>query len=91
MDRRSQRRIRTTIRDRMQELGVRDADVAEASGVAQSYFNRLKNGVVIPNVRTAGKVARALESTVEDLWPVGQPYQTAPEVRSASRSRGRVR
>lgn len=43
------------------------AEVAEAVGIAESAYQRYEYGR-LPTVITAIKIARALKSTVEELW-----------------------
>jgi len=61
-------RIKTTINRRQTELGYCDTDVAYACRIAQPHYNRIKNGITQPGVLSAIKIARALGTTVEDLW-----------------------
>jgi transcriptional regulator with XRE-family HTH domain len=48
--------------------------LAELSGVTQSAISAIELGTVkVPGVDTAGKIARALGVTVEELFPVPEP------------------
>ena len=49
------------------------AEVVESS---QSYINRVKNGRQLPTVLFAIRIARALETSVEELWGGGVPRET---------------
>ena len=57
-----------TLKERREQLNLTQKDVAKAVGIAESAYQRYERGVRIPNARTAIKVARALNTTVESLY-----------------------
>lgn len=65
-------RFVTHINRRLHELGWTDAQLGEASGIAPSAVNRIKNGRREPRVKTAICLARALGSSVETLFDRGR-------------------
>lgn len=57
--------------DLLQARGWSERTLASQTGLGESYINRLKNGrVKSPSLVTAGKIARALGVTVEEVFPV---------------------
>ncbi len=50
--------------------GLRQADLAAAVGVSRQTIISLERGDYSPSVYLALRIARALESTVEELFPL---------------------
>ena len=42
--------------------------LAKKTGLTKAYISRLVNGTPRPSILTAHKVARALDSTIEEVW-----------------------
>lgn len=54
---------------RRKALGLRQQDVAKASGITQAQISRYEAGEREPGVYTALRIAKALGTTVERLFP----------------------
>ena len=50
------------------ELGLTQAELAEAVGVTRKTVNTVENGVFVPSALLALKLARALSLPVEELF-----------------------
>ena len=50
--------------------GKTQAEVAKEIGVSEQQYQRYEYGQRKPNVYTAIRIARALQSTVEELFPL---------------------
>jgi DNA-binding XRE family transcriptional regulator len=48
--------------------GLPDDALAARAGITRAHLNRLKNGHVVPRVRTAIAVARALHVSIAELF-----------------------
>jgi len=55
------------LKEKRLALGLTQAEVAEKVGIAESAYQRYEYGR-IPNAQTAVKIARALDTTVENLY-----------------------
>lgn len=55
--------------------GLRQADLASAVGVSRQTIVSLERGDYSPSVYLAIRIARALESTVEALFPLPEENQ----------------
>ena len=53
--------------------GKTQAQVAKEIGMIKTAYQRYEQGKVLPNVVTAIKIAKALNTTVEDLWGYTNP------------------
>lgn len=51
-----------------QNKGLTQLEVAEKSRIAVRAYQKYENEGQAPNVRTAIRIARALNTTVEHLW-----------------------
>lgn len=58
------------IEQRCAELGVTQRWLSEQSGVPESEISTIKTGQRVPRVDIAIRIARALHTTVEDLFIV---------------------
>jgi putative transcriptional regulator len=56
------------LKERRAELGLTQADLAEACGVTRKTVNTVENGVFVPSALLALKMARALSVAPEDLF-----------------------
>ncbi len=50
------------------QSGKTQAQVAKEIGIAKAAYQRYEQGKVIPNVVTAIKIAKSLNTNVENLW-----------------------
>lgn len=50
--------------------GKTQAQVAKEIGIAENAYQRYEQGKVIPNVLMAIKIAKSLNTSVENLWLV---------------------
>lgn len=63
-------RLDNDIKRRRTELGLTQAELAEACGVTRKTVNTVENGVFSPSALLAIKLARALNVTVEQLFRI---------------------
>ena len=56
------------LREARENAGLTQWQVADKSGVSEVSYQRYEYNMRIPNVRTAIRIATALNSTVEDLF-----------------------
>lgn len=56
------------LKEKRAELGLTQAELAEACGVTRKTVNTVENGVFIPSALLALKLARALGEPVEQLF-----------------------
>jgi len=59
----------TRLRRILKERGIDDRAFAEIIGKVPSEVSVLKNGRRLPMLPLAYRIARALDLTVEDIWP----------------------
>ena len=59
---------RNILKAAREQSGKTQAQVAKEIGIAKTAYQRYERGGVIPNVFTAIKIAKTLDSTVEELW-----------------------
>jgi transcriptional regulator with XRE-family HTH domain len=52
--------------------GLTDQQVADKSKLDLSYYNRVKNGRIVPRVDMALRIARVLERSVHTLWELDE-------------------
>lgn len=55
------------------KAGMTCIEVAKAAGISRCHLSRIMRLRSIPTVYTAQRLARALDTTVEALWPIGKP------------------
>ncbi len=60
--------IGTRLREARTAAGLTQAQLAEMIGVSRKTINTVENGVFVPSTTLALKLARALKTTVEDLF-----------------------
>lgn len=60
--------LRNNLRDAREAVGWTQAELADAIGVSRKTVNTVENGVFIPSVVVALKLAQALGTTVEQLF-----------------------
>lgn len=58
------------VRGRREALGLSQSDVAEAAGLSRQLIGTVETGRHVPNVNAALALARALGTTVEDLFGI---------------------
>ena len=75
------------VRDRSQQLGFSQAEVARRCGVTERAFNHYMSGRSEPNLATLLRVADALDCTPNDLLGIARPAAVADE---AERLRGQI-
>jgi putative transcriptional regulator len=60
----------TRLKTVLEESGIKQSWLAEKANVTTSALSVIVNGKSLPNLRTAQKIARALNTTVDYLWPL---------------------
>lgn len=51
-----------------QQAGLSQKELAEKAGISGLACQRYEYGDRVPNARTAIRIAKALDTTVEELW-----------------------
>lgn len=59
----------TRLKVMLAQMGVKQTWLAERAGVSPTTLSMIVNGKTLPTLRTAQKIARALGTTVDALWP----------------------
>lgn len=60
----------TRLKKLLDSRGTKQSWLAEKSGINANTLSMVVNGKALPNLRTAQKIARALGTTVDELWPL---------------------
>lgn len=60
--------LRVRLKDARQAAGLTQAELAAEVSVSRKTINTVENGVFVPSTILALKLARALNTTVEDLF-----------------------
>lgn len=63
------------LRAAREQSGKTQAQVAKETGIAEAAYQRYEYAQVEPRVRTAIRIAQALDSTVEALFGAATPKQ----------------
>jgi transcriptional regulator with XRE-family HTH domain len=66
------------------DKGWTEMELSRRTGLAQSYINRVKNSRVMPTVRTALRICRALDVAVEEAFVDEEHGYAAPGFASGS-------
>ena len=61
-------RLANRLKEKRTELGLTQADLAEACGVTRKTVNTVENSVFTPSTLLALKLAKALSEPVEQLF-----------------------
>ena len=61
-------RLANRLKEKRTELGLTQADLAEACGVTRKTVNTVENSVFTPSTLLALKLAKALNEPVEQLF-----------------------
>ena len=61
-------KLANRLKEKRGELGLTQAELAEAVGVTRKTVNTVENGVFVPSTLLTLKLARALSSPVEELF-----------------------
>lgn len=65
--------VNMKLRAAREQSGKTQAQVAKETGIAEAAYQRYEYDKVEPRVQTAIRIARALDSTVEDLFGATTP------------------
>lgn len=58
----------TTLKNKRIALGYTQKQVAKEVGICERQYIRVENGEMLPNVKTAYRIARFFQSTVEECF-----------------------
>lgn len=58
------------IREKRKALNLSQREFSKRINISYQVFQKYENGTVIPSVLTALKIAKALNTTVEELFPI---------------------
>ena len=65
-------RLENRLRELREAKGLTQAQLADLIGVSRKTVNTVENGVFVPSTVVALKLARALGSSVEDLFFIAE-------------------
>ena len=72
------------IGDRLRQLreskSLSQGDIEKRTGLLRSYISRVENGHTVPAIETVGKLARALEIPLYQLFYEGEEPPTLPNL-----------
>ena len=60
--------MKTSLKFKLMERGLKQADLADLVNVRRETIGRLEQGQYCPSLRLAMDLAKALDTTVEDLF-----------------------
>ena len=60
--------MKTSLKFKRMERGLKQADLADLVNVRRETIGRLEQGQYCPSLRLAMDIAKALDTTVEDLF-----------------------
>lgn len=60
--------MKNRIRELRKEIGLRQEDVAEQTGVTRQTINAIENGKYSPTLELAMKLAKLLNAPVEEIF-----------------------
>ena len=62
--------MKNNLSARRKELKLTQLQIAKVVGVSESHYQSYDYGAHIPSVYVALRIARALDTTVEELFPI---------------------
>lgn len=60
------------LKDLRDYYGISQRELAQRVGVGKTTISEIERGDRLPNVMTAIRIARALKTTVEEIWGDGK-------------------
>ena len=58
----------TTLKNRRIECKITQKEIAKQAGISERQYIRIENGERLTNILTAYRIARCLNSTIEDCF-----------------------
>ena len=71
--------MKTTVQKLRNKMGLTQVEVAKKSNITEVSYQRIEYGTQKPSLVTAQLIAKALDSTVEKLFPIDYLLQQADE------------
>ena len=71
--------MKTSLKFKRMERGLKQADLADLVNVRRETIGRLEQGQYCPSLRLAMDLAKALDTTVEDLFSFDDEYKSESE------------
>ena len=62
--------MKNNLKIKRQELHLTQKQVADMLGLSESAYRRYELGSVVPNAFLANRMAKALQTTSEELFPI---------------------
>lgn len=56
------------LKEKREAMNLTQKQVSEQIGIAESAYQRYERGAAIPNARMAVRIAKALKTTVEEIY-----------------------
>jgi len=60
--------LKTRLKEILLERGIKQKWLCERVGLSYSALNQVVNGQAFPTLETALRIAKTLQTTVEDIW-----------------------
>jgi putative transcriptional regulator len=60
--------VKNRLKEIIDERGIKQTWLRERAGMSHSAFNRIVNGLSLPTLEAALRIAKALDLHVEDIW-----------------------
>ena len=61
--------MKNTLREHRKQQGYTITQLADAVGVTPGFISHIERGIRVPRLETAQKLAKALDCTIDDLFP----------------------
>ena len=78
---RDHKKLKNKLEELRKSAGLTQQELSESAEVSRKSINAIENGVYIPSTVLALKIAKTLNSTVEDVFPVSYTHLTLPTKR----------
>lgn len=65
------------IRELRQQEGLTQLDLADRAGISNEFLSKIEHGSGVPSLETIGRIAAGLGLPVCELFPAGEPGESA--------------
>lgn len=70
-------KITNNLKFNRQKIGLTQAELAKMVGIDETHYQKIEYGTTKPNVKIALLLAQALQTIVEDLFPLPSDKQAS--------------
>ena len=74
------------LRFRRRALDITQKDIAQKVGIDQTYYSLIERGNRVPKVDLAWKICRALNTTIDELFPMEVFFESEERAHAIDRS-----